>query len=101
MTTLEISGRLASCRQTIDNIDAALIYILAERFRCTDEVGLLKAVHGLPPIDNEREERQFARLRDLAEDAKIDQEIIINLTKAIIKEVVQRHHKIAAEHQAG
>ena len=46
---------LAGYRASIDNIDAALIHMLAERFRCTKAVGVLKAEHGLPPADPARE----------------------------------------------
>ena len=46
---------LADYRASIDNIDAALIHMLAERFRCTKAVGVLKAEHGLPPADPARE----------------------------------------------
>ena len=61
-----IPEALAEARRTIDNIDAALIHILAERFRCTPRVGHIKAVHDLPPADPEREARQVARVRALA-----------------------------------
>ncbi|TIX62437.1 MAG: chorismate mutase, partial [Mesorhizobium sp.] len=54
---------LAGYRASIDNIDAALIHMLAERFRCTKAVGVLKAEHGLPPADPAREQQQIARLR--------------------------------------
>eukprot|EP01037_Dinobryon_pediforme_P012123 gene12123-12208_t len=61
-------------RQSIDNIDAAMIHILAERFRITQAVGAYKAEHGLPASDPGREERQISRLRKLAEDARLDPE---------------------------
>ncbi|TIW39328.1 MAG: chorismate mutase, partial [Mesorhizobium sp.] len=48
---------LAGYRASIDNIDAALIHMLAERFRCTKAVGVLKAEHGLPPADPAREQQ--------------------------------------------
>ena len=57
---------LAGFRKSIDNIDAALVHLLAERFKCTQAVGRLKATVGLPPSDPERERVQVARLRDLA-----------------------------------
>ena len=60
---------LAGYRASIDNIDAALVHMLAERFRCTKAVGVLKAEHGLPPADPAREEQQIDRLRQLAKDA--------------------------------
>ena len=68
----EALAELEQIRQSIDNIDAALIHLLAERFKFTQKVGRLKAAHGLPPADLERESRQIARLRALAEDAHLD-----------------------------
>ena len=63
--TADVKATLAQYRASIDNIDAALIYMLAERFRCTKAVGLLKATHKLPPADPARETQQIARLRQL------------------------------------
>ena len=66
-----MSDRLEQYRQSIDNIDAALIHMLAERFRITKAVGAYKAEMKLPPSDPGREERQIARMRALAESANI------------------------------
>ena len=63
-------SELLRLRDSIDNIDAALIHLLAERFKCTQAVGEFKAAHNLPPADPSREAAQIARLRRLAEDAK-------------------------------
>jgi chorismate mutase len=82
---------LAGYRQSIDNIDAAMIHILAERFRITQAVGAYKAAHQLPASDPGREERQIARLRGLAEDAKLDPEFSEKFLRFIIDEVI-RHH---------
>ena len=86
---------LAGYRQSIDNIDAAMIHILAERFRITQAVGAYKAAHKLPPSDPGREERQIARLRRLAEDARLDPEFSEKFLRFIIQEVI-RHHERAA-----
>jgi chorismate mutase len=86
---------LAGYRQSIDNIDAAMIHILAERFRITQAVGAYKAQHQLPASDPGREERQIARLRGLAEDAKLDPEFSEKFLRFIIQEVI-RHHEQAA-----
>ena len=54
---------LLEIRHSIDNIDAAIIHLLAERFKQTLKVGELKARAGLPPADPTREAQQIARLR--------------------------------------
>ena len=85
---------LASFRSSIDNIDAALIHILAERFRITKAVGAYKAEKALPASDPGREERQIARLRKLAEEAQLDPEFSEKFLRFIIDEVI-RHHQQA------
>lgn len=85
---------LAGYRASIDNIDAALIHMLAERFRITKAVGQYKADMKLPPSDPEREERQIERMRKLAEDAHLDPEFSEKFLRFIIQEVI-RHHEQA------
>ena len=82
---------LLSLRDSIDNIDAALIHMLAERFKCTQAVGEYKATHGLPPADPEREAQQIARLRQLAHAAKLDPDFAEKFLNFIVTEVI-RHH---------
>ena len=86
---------LAAYRKSIDNIDAALIHMLAERFRITKAVGEYKARAALPASDPGREERQIARLRKLAEEADLDPEFSEKFLRFIIDEVI-RHHEQAA-----
>jgi chorismate mutase len=86
---------LFSLRASIDNIDAALIYLLAERFKCTQKVGQLKAEHGLPPADPAREAQQIARLRTLAEGARLDPEFAEKFLAFVIREVIHHHEAIA------
>ena len=83
---------LRGFRQSIDNIDAALVHILAERFKVTQAVGRYKAKMGLPPADPGREERQIERLRRLAEEAQLDPEFSEKFLRFIIDEVI-RHHQ--------
>lgn len=83
---------LEDLRSSIDNIDAAIIHMLAERFRCTQRVGDLKAVHNLPPGDPAREAYQIARLRRLAESAQLDPEFAEKYLCFVIREVI-RHHQ--------
>jgi chorismate mutase len=79
-------------RESIDNIDAALVFMLAERFKITQAVGRYKAEHALPPADPGREERQIARLRRLAEEANLDPDFTEKFLRFIIDEVI-RHHE--------
>lgn len=99
MDTPDVGTQLSTFRQTIDNIDAALIHMLAERFRCTDQVGVLKAKHQLPAVDKGRERRQYERLTRLAEEANLDPGFVEKLMQFVISEVVQRHRQIAAVEQ--
>ena len=89
-------AQLQSLRGSIDNIDAALIFMLAERFRCTKQVGVLKAEHGMPASDPAREEQQISRLRSLALDADLDPEFAEKWFNFVVAEVI-RHHTEAAE----
>ena len=92
----EVRRQLLMMRSSIDNLDAALVHLLAERFKCTQRVGQLKAAHRLPPADPEREARQIARLRELATDADLDPAFAEKFLNFIIEEVV-RHHKAIAQ----
>ena len=94
----KIREQLGQYRQSIDNIDAALVHMLAERFRCTQAVGVLKATHELPPADPAREEYQIERLRRLAKDANLDPDFAEKFLNFIIREVIRHHEAIAAEH---
>ena len=85
---------LAGYRSSIDNIDAALILLLAERFKVTKQVGVHKAGVGLPPADPEREEQQIARLRELAASANLDPAFSEKFLRLVIDEVI-RHHDLA------
>lgn len=81
-------------RQSIDNIDAALVFMLAERFKITQAVGRYKAQTGLPPADPGREDRQIERLRRLAQDADLDPEFSEKFLRFIIDEVIRHHERL-------
>ena len=80
-------------RESIDRLDAILVYTLGERFKHTQAVGQLKAEHNLPPSDPAREDKQIARLEDLAKRADLDPEFAKNFLNFIIREVIQNHKK--------
>jgi len=86
---------LKGYRKSIDNIDAALVCLLAERFKITQAVGRHKATSGLPAADPGREEQQIARLRQLALEAELDPEFSEKFLRFIIDEVIRHHRAVA------
>jgi len=95
----ETTAELRDLRQSIDNVDAALIHMLAERFRFTQKVGQLKARAGLPLSDKEREATQIERLTALAHDANLDPVFAEKFLNFIVAEVIRHHEKIANDSQ--
>ncbi|MFD0572194.1 chorismate mutase [Kitasatospora gansuensis] len=90
-----VRAELVSLRESIDNIDAAVVHMLAERFKATQRVGLLKAEHKLPAADPARERAQIARLRELAAGAHLDPVFAEKFLNFIIAEVIRHHEAIA------
>lgn len=94
-----VLAELLRLRDSIDNMDAALVHLLAERFKITQQVGVLKAEHGLPPADPAREAQQIARLRSLAEQARLDPEFAEKFLGFVVAEVVRHHEALAGSHE--
>jgi chorismate mutase len=89
-----IPPELDELRHSIDNIDAAVLHLLAERFKCTRKVGALKARLNMPPADPAREARQIARLRALAATAQLDPEFAEKFLNFLVTEVIRHHETI-------
>ncbi|WP_194899228.1 chorismate mutase [Catenulispora pinisilvae] len=87
-------SRLLELRASIDNLDSAVVHLLAERFKCTRQVGRLKAEHGMPAVDSDREVVQIRRLRLLAEESHLDPEFAEKFLTFIIDEVVRNHRSL-------
>jgi chorismate mutase len=97
---MAIPEELQRLRRSIDNIDAALVHMLAERFRATREVGELKADRGMPAVDRSREETQVARLRRMAQGADLDPDFAEGFIRMVMAEVVRQHERIAEGRKA-
>ena len=95
MAEVETPAELRRLRDSIDNIDAALIHLLAERFKYTKQVGAFKAQRRLPSADPVREAAQVNRLRKLASEAQLDPEFAEKFLAFVVREVI-RHHEISS-----
>ncbi len=95
----EFVAALLRERSAIDNFDAALIHILAERFRCTERVGHIKARGGMPPADPEREAQQVQRLRTLAESSGLNPDFAEKFLGFMVTEVIRHHEVIKREYE--
>jgi chorismate mutase len=93
-TATQAATLLKNHRDAIDRLDAILVYTLAERFKQTQAVGRLKAEHGLPPSDPNRESHQMARLHQLATEADLDPDLAKKFLTFIIQEVIRHHEKL-------
>lgn len=90
----QAANKLLEYRNSIDNIDASVINMLAERFKITQKVGIYKAKHNLSPADKSREREQIARLRKLSEEAQLDPDFSEKFLDFIIEEVIHHHKKL-------
>ena len=95
--TEDARAELLRLRGSIDNLDAALVHLLAERFKCTEQVGRLKARAGFPPADPSRESVQIERLRRLSDDAGLDPEFAEKVLNVIIAEVIRNHRQFVED----
>lgn len=93
----EIPNELKRLRASIDNCDAALVHILAERFRCTDAVSFLKADHHMPASDFKREKEQIVRWRCLAEESGLNPDLAEAFLKLLIQYATRHHEEVAAQ----
>ena len=91
----ETVAKIKSLRQSIDNVDTAIVSLLAERFKYTSQVGVLKARAGFAPADYKREDYQIERLHRIAVDAGLDPDIAEMYREFVVTEAKRRHKRIA------
>jgi chorismate mutase len=97
MSDNAIPAELLSVREKIDAIDERLLDLLAERFQLTHQVGLLKANQQLSALDATREAEKLARLADLSSDRDLNPELVQELFRRIMQQVVQNHERLKAQ----
>ena len=91
---VKLAEKLAESRRSVDGLDAALVVLLAERFRITEKVGILKARAGLAPEDKDRERQMLGRYRLLAEQHRVDEKVVLDVMRRIVHQVKVRHQRL-------
>lgn len=94
MTTVEAQSELVSLRARLDEIDAAIVDLLGERFDVTRRVGEVKRDGQLNPVDPERERIMMNTLRKRAETKNVNPDLVETLYRAIINNVVDAHRLV-------
>ncbi|MFW5795641.1 MAG: chorismate mutase [Alkalispirochaeta sp.] len=95
-TAADTTQHLPGLRQRIDRIDAAMVYLIAERFSCTEEIGRIKRDAHLPAFDGDREAQQKERLAGIADEAGISREIVVEVFETVTAIVKRRHRELGA-----
>jgi chorismate mutase len=88
---MESKSDLETLRKDIDRIDQNLVSVLAERFRITNQIGQYKRAQNLSPVDEQREQQQFLKIKKLASKAGLNPQFAENFLRCIIDEVVRNH----------
>ena len=97
VNAVQSNPELDEFRASIDNLDDAIMCMLAERFKITKKVGILKSEQGLAPADPQREAQQISRLRELAKQSGLDPEFAQKWLNFVLAEVVRHHEAVARE----
>ena len=91
----QVAETVAKIKSLRQSIDTAIVSLLAERFKYTSQVGVLKARAGFAPADYKREDYQIERLHRIAVDAGLDPDIAEMYREFVVTEAKRRHKRIA------
>jgi chorismate mutase/prephenate dehydratase len=75
---------LDELRKKVDETDAKIVKLIAERIRISEEIGKEKKRQGRQIGDSEREKKVLENVRKMARDEKISQEDLANIYRQII-----------------
>jgi chorismate mutase/prephenate dehydratase len=76
--------KLEDLRKKIDDADASIVKLIAERMRIAREIGAEKKKRGKQIDDREREKRVWENIKSIARDENISQEVIERIYKQIV-----------------
>ena len=94
---------LSDLRDSIAEVDRALLELLRRRMDLAAEVGRIKAVTNRPVVVRDVEDRVLTRARHHAEDCGVSEEVMEEVFQAIIRGSVERQYRggIALREQRG
>ncbi|NDC39362.1 MAG: chorismate mutase [Proteobacteria bacterium] len=96
-TAENLTASLPELRQQVDKLDSELLKLLAERFKVTHQIGVLKQALLLPAADRAREAVQRDRIRSESESLGVNPDFAERIWRAIVDEVIQNHPGKSAE----
>ena len=79
-----MSDELAALRARIEQVDASIVALVAERQQLAHSVGMHKRSHGLPVIDPAREAAVITRAGILARDAGLPEDHVRALFRQLV-----------------
>ncbi|MEW6744842.1 MAG: chorismate mutase [Planctomycetota bacterium] len=98
MSREDATVRLAAYRRELDELDAALVQILARRFRVIARIGHLKARAGLPIRDPDREKEMLLSLARQGVEEGIAPALVRRVFTAILLHSRRRQRAIRRRH---
>lgn len=88
---------LSGLRDSIAEVDRALLELLRRRMELAAEVGRLKAAAGTPVVIRDVEDRVLTRARQHAEACGVSEEVMGEVFQAIIRGSVERQYRVGIE----
>jgi chorismate mutase-like protein len=85
---------LSSLRDSIAEVDRALLELLRRRMELAAEVGRVKAESGSPVVVRDVEDKVLTRARQQAEACGVSEEVLEGVFQAIIRGSVERQYRI-------
>jgi len=77
---------LEHLRKKIDLVDEKIVHALSERKDIVRRIGEYKRKHGLEVFDPKREEKLFAKLREIAVKENLDEDFVLDIFKKIVEQ---------------
>lgn len=91
---MDKNNKLLELRESINDLDSALIHILAQRFRVIRDIAILKHKEGRPVLDEARQKTHIASLQQSGSERKLNKDFISELFSLIMKRSVKEQEEL-------